>query len=716
MNKALLLKALDTFEKQTRADWRRYHRIADKAAPKVFRAFNQAVARLSLSVSVNKATAFLEQGDMSNALEVPNWAQFEQDIIDLPLTKPFMEGAEMAVDEIIRNKELREVALENINKASAAVEIELAFNLRDVEAERFLVQNQQFLVNSIAIESKDAVRNVILRGFEEGKPPRVMAREIKNLVGLNNKQATAIINLRTRLNEQMAAGKSPFKTIPLTPDKIDDIVAKATKKAIRQRAENLARTETIRASNSGRYNTWSQAISEGLLPSTVSVRWITAGDERVCFFCGPLDNTVVGFRESFSASVERQNGSISTLAEIHPPLHPLCYDKETEVYTDSGWKLFKDLTGKEQILSIDPDTQEIEWLPYIKYIEYPYVGKMYHFTSKSMDLLVTPDHSMYAATRVDRGKKGRHKEWRLMPAKELVNKQEYYILRTAKWTGKDIESVNINGIEIESKLFARFMGYYLSEGSVTKRSEGCYQISIHQIEPGLTRIYEGIKDLPFNVNRGKDKIYINDVRLGKYLMQFGKSHQKYVPDEVREMSSELIEEYLDAYCYGDGSIRISHWEEKDFYSLSRCFTTSSKKMADGLSELLLKIGKNASLGIAKTAGKLQKFANGEYVINHDTYRIAENNSNTAVHMRSNNYGLKTKEIAYSGMVYDVELPKNHVLWVRRNGKACFSGNCRCDLVLEIDDSGSESGSNVFTNAAAAAKIAATNREAQEELV
>jgi len=31
-------------------------------------------------------------------------------------------------------------------------------------------------------------------------------------------------------------------------------------------------------------------------------------------------------------------------------------------------------------------------------------------------------------------------------------------------------------------------------------------------------------------------------------------------------------------------------------------------------------------------------------------------------------------------VYDVQLAKNHVLWVRRNGKTCWSGNCICTLV------------------------------------
>ena len=36
-----------------------------------------------------------------------------------------------------------------------------------------------------------------------------------------------------------------------------------------------------------------------------------------------------------------------------------------------------------------------------------------------------------------------------------------------------------------------------------------------------------------------------------------------------------------------------------------------------------------------------------------------------------------EKIDYTGMVYCVELPKYHTLWVKRNGKSSWNGNCRC---------------------------------------
>lgn len=326
MNKSALIEVFDTFLKQTRVDWRRYHRIADRAAPKVFRAFNSATSKLSLSVSVNEVTQFLELNDDVNALENANWEQFEQDIINLPLDKPFFEGAEMAVDEIIRDPQLSKIALENIRKVSTAeaFEIKTAFNLRQVEAELFLTTNKEFLASSIMIESKEAVRQVILNGFQTGKAPRVMAREIKTMIGLNARQSVAINNLRSKLDTMLLEGKSPFKTVPLTQSKIDSIVSKQTKKALRQRAEMISRTETIRSSNAGAQATWENAVSNGFLPETVRKIWQSSLDERTCPFCNSLHGTTVELKQSFSTSVENQSGGVVTINELHPPAHVMC--------------------------------------------------------------------------------------------------------------------------------------------------------------------------------------------------------------------------------------------------------------------------------------------------------------------------------------------------------------------------------------------------------
>jgi len=53
------------------------------------------------------------------------------------------------------------------------------------------------------------------------------------------------------------------------------------------------------------------------------------------------------------------------VAEWRPvigPIHPWCFSDDTEVLTDQGWKLFKDVTLQEKFLSLNLETQSSEWV------------------------------------------------------------------------------------------------------------------------------------------------------------------------------------------------------------------------------------------------------------------------------------------------------------------------------------------------------------------
>jgi len=76
------------------------------------------------------------------------------------------------------------------------------------------------------------------------------------------------------------------------------------------------------------------------------------------------------------------------------PLHPLCYDKDTEIYTDEGWKLFKEVVRGEEVLTLNPDSLKKEYSRVKNCISYKYNGDMIYFNSQWVDLLVTPDHRM----------------------------------------------------------------------------------------------------------------------------------------------------------------------------------------------------------------------------------------------------------------------------------------------------------------------------------
>lgn len=123
-------------------------------------------------------------------------------------------------------------------------------------------------------------------------------------------------DLREKLMEAVAEGMS----IP----KIRDMVSEVFGNISRNRAELIARTEVLKASNRG--------IMEGMIQSRVveSKEWMTTEDDRTCEECMLMDGKEMGLEEPFfEQGEEHQFESGKTMSfdyeDIdHPPLHPDC--------------------------------------------------------------------------------------------------------------------------------------------------------------------------------------------------------------------------------------------------------------------------------------------------------------------------------------------------------------------------------------------------------
>lgn len=425
------------------------------------------------------------------------------------------------------------------------------------------------------------------------------------------------------------------------------------------RSTMIARTESMRAMNQGSLLSFEQMGVEmiDIPPTGTEGKWKCDCPEIVAGSPYPIDKVP------------------------YLPRHTHCYDKETEVYTSNGWKLFKDVDKKDLILTIDPVTHEIEFVNFVNKIGYKYSGKMVHLYNKWFDMEVTPDHQMYIGIRPD-PKNRKLIKWIFREAQNLPG--EYKILRTAEWEGKEDKIVieshepnkpgrrNHGKLEFNPEDFAYFMGWWLSEGHIEHNTP--YKVGISQWDKEeLNIIYSNVKKMLDNcckVFLCDSYIAFHHKEMYEYLKQFGKAHEKFIPREIKELSPKYIEIFLEAYLKGDGSCREHKNRYKNFISKEKVFHTSSKRMADDLSELILKCGGYPSIYIGKTEGKEVKFKNGNYKINHNMYRISWNRSKMT-HSNS----LKKEMVQYDGMVYCLELEKHHILWVKRNNKTAFSGNC-----------------------------------------
>lgn len=348
--------------------------------------------------------------------------------------------------------------------------------------------------------------------------------------------------------------------------------------------------------------------------------------------------------------------------------HPNCYLPNALVLTDNGWKFIKDVSDSDKVLSLNPNTREIEYVGIVAKQAFPYHGEIVRFRNRSLDCAVTADHRMVYLGKFDKGIKYK--------SALNFNKNAGAFYRGCEYHAEDIMYININGETISFDLFCEFMGYWLSDGSLMHG----HQVAISQRkgEPAYDCILRCISDLGCKPFVCKDVIVFNNSKLNSYLKQFGTCKNKFIPQEIFGASKRQISIFLDAFVKCDGYIREpklftgSHGHIFKGVNVERLYFTTSEKMYAGLCELLLKVGKRPS--VTKRLPKVTVKRDGSLIKgNYDLYIIRECNSLTSTAF------VKTQE-RYSGMVYDLTLERNHIMYIQQNGKCYWGSNCLCYTV------------------------------------
>jgi SPP1 gp7 family putative phage head morphogenesis protein len=483
------------------------------------------------------------------------------------------------------------------------------------------------------------------------KTPSSTARSFTEAIRQNSMKYVTNMgeDLKTRMGNILSNGRRN----QLMPDEISRNLQRELRIS-KNRAEMICRTETMRAAN---YGSYSRAMRQGKKYFIIDSR------AEACKLC----------RNTY-------NGEIFRIDELEmlPPLHPRCYDKNTEVYTSKGWKLFKDVKSDDLILSLNPQTMETDFIPFIQKIEYHYSGEMYYIHNKWFDMKITSDHEVFTMKRVDHGKKGRQLEPFFVTPDKLHS--EHRIPRTCENFNKSPKYVDINGLKFKSKDYAFFMAWYIAEGSVLHDKKDAYKrgcpIFIAQQIPENREILKKkyikiMESVGLKVSIQKQGFEVYSKQLYDYLVKLGRSHNKYIPPEVFNLSRDDLRVFLDNYVKGDGHERI-----QDNYmvcnSNDRVIFTSSPVLADDLSYIILLAGYYPSFYVEKRKGREVEFNNGRYKINNDLIRISINNTK---HTNISNCNVDI--VYYDDMVYCLELPKWHTLWVKRNNKTSWGGNCMC---------------------------------------
>ena len=185
--------------------------------------------------------------------------------------------------------------------------VAVAFNVADPLALAAINAVGGAKITAISDTTREAVRGIVTRTFNNGLPLAQQIAEIAEVVGLTERQALSLSHFRDGLIE---AGEKPGR--------IETLVERRATVLRRQRAEMIARTESMDAVHVGQQEGWRQSLRDGLFkPGTLQRFWVLGPRPcpLICALIPGMNPDGVGLEIPF----QTPKGPL-----MHPTAHPRC--------------------------------------------------------------------------------------------------------------------------------------------------------------------------------------------------------------------------------------------------------------------------------------------------------------------------------------------------------------------------------------------------------
>ena len=159
-----------------------------------------------------------------------------------------------------------------------------------------------------------------------------------------------------------------------------------------------------------------------------------------------------------------------------------CHDSETEVLTQTGWKLFENITFEDKLATINPETAELLYENPTNLIKYQFNGQLITADRMGLNFKVTPNHNMLVKQWSEKNRTLAN-DFSLVEASKLG----WYsgLLNNIVWNGSNpySETYILKGIEnahlkkdrrdklVKTETWLKFLGIYLAEGTMLARDQ-----------------------------------------------------------------------------------------------------------------------------------------------------------------------------------------------------------------------------------------------------
>lgn len=347
-----------------------------------------------------------------------------------------------------------------------------------------------------------------------------------------------------------------------------------------------------------------------------------------------------------------------------------------DIFTLEGWKPIAEVDKGDRLWTMNPETHQMEGDAVQGAWTKRWTDEVARIETRTIDLKLTPDHKMAVVTDW----RHKHSDDKHLERREVQSlKYGDAIPRVPKWNGPNPDTLEIAGREWPARTAMEWIGWYLSEGTISEHgADGLWQAGIRQFDDERRSRVEDLTESLFDrIWKGQDTTYIplrDSDPMVEYLRDLGHSGDRFIPPELLRYGPETLRPMFDALVAGDGSTREASWPghpEWDFKP-EMSFSTSSERLADGMTELAMKVGLRLSVGPRSGGRRTTTHHNGTYTAKKVQQSIGFGRNRWSTFKP----GQVTYE-PYEGAVVGLSMMNNPIVLVRRGRKTCWVGNCDC---------------------------------------
>jgi len=353
-----------------------------------------------------------------------------------------------------------------------------------------------------------------------------------------------------------------------------------------------------------------------------------------------------------------------------------CLDEKTRILTNEGLKRWDEIKPGMKTLSLNQQGI-IEENKIDKVVSQKYSGPMFQIKTRSIDMLVTPNHKMVIQLSNNSAKIIEEQ------AMETVKRSIVYIPK-GEWKGVDEEWFSLPlpltdarhplrncPAKVKTEDILYLLGIFIGDGFLNsgyKRKDGrstdnfgAVFFDIPEKDKARKRTLTTLDKMKINYKCYKTKagehIYFSSRALAEVFSTCGKgARNKTIPNWALKYSSRLLQFLLDGLIDSDGNRNQSHQK----------LTSISSKLMEKCAELAAKLSLHFTISIQK---------NREAII--ENRKIFPSQSFIGIFSKTKHRAFNKKhckQVNYQGAIWCVRVKNNHNFLAERNGKFFFTGN------------------------------------------